>query len=374
VLGVNSAAISAMLFVASICQLGLPPVLARDLPRAGSSTRSVIARCYTVMFFAGLLFGAIAALSSAVWSSSLGFLHGDAGWLIGFSLATAFYVIFLAQDLVMTALKAPGWVPIENALFSVAKLLILVAAVGAAPLAGPFIAWTVPAGIAAVTVTALVFRRLIPGRVDPNQPPRFEVRRFVGMSASNQLALVFTYVTTLLMPVIVAAATDAATMAYFYVPWSIAAGLGVFAVNTSLSLTVESALNEQQLRQLTRRTLWQTLRITLLAALAMIVLAPLLLHIYGASYATHGTELLRLLALAAIPNVFYTIGEALLRIRHQPFALVLTQAGQCLLFLALSLALIHRDGIAGVGIAFIVAQTIAGVSLLLTVIRRAAFT
>jgi O-antigen/teichoic acid export membrane protein len=369
VIGVNSAAISAMLFVASVCQLGLPAVLVRDLPKAGGRTRRVIVRSYVFMFVAGLLLGAVAALSSRLWSGSLAFLHRDAEWLIGFSLATAFYVIFLAQDLVMTGLKAPGWVPIENSLFSVAKVLLLLVAVGAAPLAGPFIAWTVPAAIAVVAITVLIFRKLVPSRVDGDPAAPFDMHRFVGMSASNQLALLFTYATTLLMPVIVAAATNASSTAYFYVPWSIAAGLGVFAVNNSLSLTVESALGEPGLMQLARRTLMQTLRMTIPVAIVVVILAPEILHLYGARYAAHGTGLLRLLAVATIPNAFYTIGEALLRIRHQPVALVLTQAGQCLLFLALSLVLIHREGIAGVGLAFIVAQTTVGAGLLFSVMR-----
>lgn len=369
VIGINSAAISAMLFVASVCQLGLPAILVRYLPAAGNRAGWLITRSYALIFASSLILGAGAALSSGLWSTSLRFLGRQPAWLIGFTFATAFYAVFQAQDWVMTGLQAARWVPIENSLFSLGKLVLLVAIVGIAPFAGPFIAWNVPAVCAAVLITALIFRRLIPARRRQPVDAVFDPRRFVALAAANQIALLFTFIVTLLMPVIVAAATNATTAAYFYMPWTIAAAIQVFAVNTSTSLTVEASLDEAQLAELTRRTLIHTLRLIVPLAIVVVIIAPYGLRLYGGQYASHGVTLLRLLACASVPNAVYTVGEALLRIQHRPKLLILTQGGQCVLFLALSLLLLPHHGIDGVGVAFLISQVAGGGALLLTTMR-----
>jgi len=369
VVGANAAAISAMMFLANVCQLGLPAALVRDLPSAGDRAGGLIVRSYGLSFGVALALGLGAALTSHMWSKNLGFLGRETGWLVGFPLATAFFTIFQAQDWVMTGLEGAHWVPIENSLFSLAKLALLVAIVTLAPFAGPFIAWSVPAALAALLITALIFRRLIPAVRRRPDRREFDVRRFVGLAAANQVALLFTYAVTLLMPVVVATETSTTTSAYFYVPWTIAVAVQVFAVNTSTSLTVEAALDRGQLAKLTRRTLLHTTRVIAPVALAVLIAAPYGLRLFGGGYATHGASLLRLLAVASLPNAVYTVGETLLRIQHRLLSLILTQGGQAVLFLGLSLWLLPRRGLAGVGIAFLTSQLVMAGVLLITTLR-----
>lgn len=369
VVGRNSASIAAMMFVASVCQLGLPAVFVRDLRASGEKTRGLIVRSYALIFVSALALGAVAALTSGLWSSSLSFLGHRLGWTIGFALASAFFSIFQTQDYVMTGLEAPIWVPIENTLYSLVRLVVLAAIVGVAPAAGPFISWNVPAVAAVLLITGLIFGRLIAAR-PRRDSVAFSARRFIRMAAANQLALVFTFVVTLLMPVIVASATNATTSAYFYVPWTIANGIQLFAFSNALSLTGEGAGDPAALAALTRRSLVQSLRITTPLALVALVVAPWGLRLFGAGYAHHGTGLLRLLAVGAIANAVYQIGEALLRIQHRPVALVLTQGGQAAMFLTLSLLLLGSRGIDGVGLAFVVSQVVFAVGLAMTTIRR----
>jgi O-antigen/teichoic acid export membrane protein len=362
VVGVNSAVISAMLFLANICQLGLPNVLLRDLPTAAHRARSLVGRSYGVMFTVSLVVGIGGALSAQAWSSSLGFLSRDTGWVLGFGLATAMYAIFQGQDSVLAALGAAAWIPLENSIFSVAKLLLLLGLFSLSPLAGPFIAWSAPAAGMALLITVLIFRRLLGRRSVRGTGPDFDSRRFIRMAAANQVALVLSYVVTLLMPVIVAAATSPTTTAYFYVPWTIASGVVLLAVNTATSLTVQAGRTPQELARLTRRALVHGMRLVVPLSLIVIFLAPVLLRLYGVRYAANGGDLLRLLIIGAIPNLVYTVGEALLRIQHRPALLIGTQGGQCVLFLALSILLLNRHGIYGIGESYLISQILgAGV-------------
>ena len=79
-------------------------------------------------------------LTSDVWSPTLGFL-GEPDWLVGFTLATAAMTIFTLQDSVLTGLQTARWIPLENSLYAVAKLVLLVALAALLPTAGPFVAW-----------------------------------------------------------------------------------------------------------------------------------------------------------------------------------------------------------------------------------------
>lgn len=374
VVGLSSASISAMIFVASVCQLGLPAVLLRDLPTAGRATRKLLTRSYALIFTSALALGLVAALTSGLWSHSLSFLGSSARWVVGFALATAGYAIFQVQDFVLTAFKVPHWVPVENTLFSVGKLVLLAAIVGVSPFAGPFIAWTLPAIVAAVTVTSLIFGRLAGSRGSGAEVGTFDRRRFVSMAAANQLALLLTYVVTLLMPVIVAASRGATATAYFYVPWTIATAITVLPINTTTSLTVEAAGEEEGLARLVRRSLIHTVRLLVPLVALLVALGPYVLRLYGSRYAAHGDTLLRLLALGALPNGVYVVGEALLRIQHRPAMLVLTQGGQCLMFLAISLWLLPGQGIVAVGEAFLASQLAGAAVLLVTALRRVVFT
>src|SRR5579875_3344848 len=159
VVGLNSVMISAAVFIGNACQLGLPAVFLRDVPGAGSRVRWLIVRSYLIMFGTGLLVGVGAALTTPLWSKGLRFLGHEPAWVIGFALSCAVYVIFQAQDSLLTAIGVPSWVPIENTVFSLAKLVILVAIAGTFSFAGPFVAWNVPAAGSAVLVTWMLLRR-----------------------------------------------------------------------------------------------------------------------------------------------------------------------------------------------------------------------
>jgi O-antigen/teichoic acid export membrane protein len=371
-IGLNSVMISAALFIANACQLGLPAVLLRDVPRAGSHTQWLVVRSYLIMFGTSLAIGALAALTTPLWFRPLSFMAHEPGWVVGFALSCAFYAIFQGQDSLLTAIGVPHWVPIENTLFSLAKLLLLFAIAATFSLAGPFVAWNVPAAVGAVVITWMLFRRIRSRRARPATASQFSPRRFMEMAAANQIALICTYVVTLLMPAVVAAATSATQAAYFFVPWSIANGVMYVAINTATGLTVQSSLHPGELPSLTRRTVVQTMRLMLPIVLITAAIAPLLLHIYGSAYAQHGTWLLRLVLLGSLPNAIYVIGEALLRIQHRPVQLVLVQGGQSIAFLLLSVTLIAYMGINGVGVAFVIVQVGGAAWLLASVLHPTA--
>jgi O-antigen/teichoic acid export membrane protein len=369
VVGLNAAAISAMTLVAEACTLGLSAVLVRYLPVAGASTRRLVSRSYLLTLSLALAFGLLAALSSGVWSPKLSFLSGG-GWLIGFVLAAGATTIFTLQDSVLTGLRAAKWIPLENSLYALAKLLLLVVLASTLTGSGPFVAWTAPLAVAIVVVNWLIFTRLIPASPREGTLDR---GKLLSMATGNYAGKLFTLAGNLYMPILVANRVSAADAAYFYVPWMVSLAIELIALNVMTSLTVEAATDMDRLRELSRRALRQTMRLVVpVAALAALV-APWALLIFGSEYADQGASLLRLLALGMVPNAIVTLGISVARIEHRGRIVVAVQGAHCIAVLGLSALFLPSLGIDAVGYVWTASQTILALVLCATLLRPLLF-
>jgi O-antigen/teichoic acid export membrane protein len=355
IVGLSSALIAGMAGISGICTLGLEAVLVRYLPTAGSSARSLIIKSYGVTVAFSLALSLTAALASASWSPKLRFLAAQPGWFIGFALATAAWTVFTLQDSVLTGLRSAHWVAVENSTYSVVKLVLLVALAGSLPRAGPFVAWTAPVGLGVFAVTALVFRGLLPRHAD-GQPLPFDRRTLVRVAAGNYGGTLCAVAGSLLLPVLVAYETNLAQTAFFYLPWTITAMLRLIALNMMISLTVEGAIAEQSLTQLTRRAFVHTMRLVLPLVAVCALAAPWVLSVFGPRYAHAGAELLRFLAIGSLPNVVVSMGMAVARVRHRAGTILAIQAAEGVVTVGISIVLLPVIGINGVGLAWTTSQ------------------
>lgn len=369
VVGLNAAAISAMTLVAEACTLGLSAVLVRYLPVAGGSTRRLVGRSYMLTISLALIFGLLAALTTGIWSPKLGFLGGG-GWLIGFVLATAVTTIFTLQDSVLTGLRAAKWIPLENSLYALAKLLLLVVLASTLTGSGPFVAWTAPLAFAVVIVNYLIFKRLIPSVSVEGSLDR---GKLLSMATGNYAGKLFTLAGNLYMPILVANRVSAADAAFFYVPWMVSLGIELIALNVMTSLTVEAASDMDRLRNLSRRALRQTMRLVIPVAALVALVAPLALLVFGQDYADEGSSLLRLLMIGMVPNAIVTLGISVARIEHRGRIVVSIQGAHCVAVLLFSALLLSSLGIDAVGYVWTASQTALALVLLATLLRPVLF-
>jgi O-antigen/teichoic acid export membrane protein len=316
---------------------------------------------------------ALGALAAALflghWTSSLRSLGSNGGWLAAFIVATVAWTVFSLQDSVMTGMRQAHWVPIENSLFSFAKVLLLVAIASPAPDAGVFLAWNVPVLISLVPINLLIFRRLIPRHVQGRSAGLPDLRRMLAFASGNYVASLFFLASTTLLPLVVAAEAGAAATAYFYVPWTIATGLQLVALNMTTSFTVEVALDESRLREYCRRVLAQTLRLVVPMTVVAVASATYVLRIFGGAYPQEGAMVLRLLCLATIPNVIIAVGLSVARLQHKGRVVLVIQGTLCILTLGLSVFLLPRLGINGVGVACLASQLAVALWLLFGILR-----
>jgi O-antigen/teichoic acid export membrane protein len=172
-----------------------------------------------------------------------------------------------------------------------------------------------------------------------------------------------------LLPLLVLSRIGASANAYFAQAWFIAGSLQLIAINMTTSLTVEAAAEQTRLSAYARSTLIHSAQ--LLAPLVLVITlgAPIILQIFGSLYAAEGTDLLRLLALAALPNCVNTLYLSVARVQRRMTAIMLVQGALCVLGLGLSYALMPLAGITGVGWAWLITQSVVAAALALLQLR-----
>ncbi len=367
VVGINSAVISMMMFLGGLAQLNLITAHIRFIPNAGRSSGRFIAITYLVaLFVAGLI--SLAYLGNVqFFSPALGFLRQGAPMAITFILATMGWTIFVLQDSALTGLRYATWVPVENAVFALAKIALMILLSLSVPQLGLFFSWLFGLAITLLPTNYFIFRQLAPkqARASGNRPAEFQPRQVVKYAGGDFLGALFWLASTTLLPVMVTQLAGAKANAYFFLAWQIAYMLFLLSANMGSSLIVEASSNLSKLGEYSRRVFLQLALMVGGAVLVVEVGAPLILQIFGPDYAAQGSGLLRLLALAAIPNIVTSVFVSISRVQRRIRRVIFTLGALCLMVLSLSTILLPRYGIEGAGVAWLVSEVVVAAGILI---------
>jgi O-antigen/teichoic acid export membrane protein len=369
-LGRNSALISALLLVSNFAQLNLHSTLPRFLPRAGRSAYRLVTYSYGVSALAALAVGVAFVTILPQVNSNWRFVGESVLLAVLFAAGTVLWGVFNLEDAALVGLHRSVVVPVENTLYGVAKLVTLLAVAVALPATGIFVSWVVPLVVIIPAINWLIFRRYLTGEryaaaagLRAREVLRFASIDYVG-AAIGQGAWN-------LLPLLVLSALGAAANGNFYIAFTLASGLTLVTANFSYSMLAEGAKAPHRLPELTRGVLLRCAVVTLPAVAVMVVAAGPILSIYGPGYAAHGSVLLGLLALTAIPTGLITIAFSLDRLAGRVGRASLTQGIRAALILGGSWLLMGHLGINGVGLACVAGSLVVALVRLPTVIDAA---
>ncbi|MBI5564481.1 MAG: phosphotransferase [Chloroflexi bacterium] len=371
VIGLNAAALSAMMFISNLSQLNLMNALNRFVPTAGRTTARLVGSAYIISALVAGAASLIFVLGVRVWTPTLeAFVSGFGGWFV---VATAMWCIFVLQDSALTGLRQTTWVPIENLVFAIGKAILLVALAAALPRYGVLASWIIPLIAISVPLNWLIFRHLIPRHVQTTAQVAApggwrQIARYVAGDYVSSLAWI---ATVNVMPLVVVEQLGATANAYFYLSWTVAYTLYLISRNMGMSLIAEAALEPDRLYAYSYRVLIQTARLLVPIVTVLVMGAPLILQIFGRNYAADSTTLLRLLSLSALPQMVIALYLSIARVQRRMMAIVVVQGAQCALVIGLGSWLLERSGLDGLGWAWLIAQTSVAVVLLFTELRAA---
>jgi len=361
--GASSLAISMLLLVSGIAQLGLGDGMKRFLPRAGLQTRRLIVLSYGAVIAASVLLSVSAVALRGVLNLSDVLGRGSflAAWMV---LAAVLWAIFVLQDAVLVGLRQAKWVLIENTLYNIMKIAFLVLGARYLAKAGIVGSWFLPAPIGIALVTWLVFgvyTRADRIELPPASGLRLTVREVAASSGGDHIGSLVAEAASRLLPLLIVTVLGTAANAYFFQAWLIKATLGLVASAMAGSFTAEAAADMPRISRHSRDILRHMAMLIIPVSLVIGVGAPLILTLFGKSYAAEGATLLRWLCLASPLLVFNNWYLAYARVVGRIQRIILVQTVGAVLLLGLSYAFLHPLGITGVGIAWILSQSATAV-------------
>jgi O-antigen/teichoic acid export membrane protein len=220
------------------------------------------------------------------------------------------------------------------------------------------VSWIVGAVVLIPPVTWLVHGRL--RNLERTPEPAARLRPIASLLLGNNIGMTLGIVAVFAMPLLVVAQLGSRANAYFYGPWSVFLGLQLVAASFATALLVEGADPTSHRAALMRATVWQSWRVLLPAVALLCLLASPILSLFGPNYEAEGTALLRLLALACIPNVLVAVAIAKARLYERPWTIVSIHGATSFLGIGLSAILLPVMGIEGAGVAWLAAQSLVG--------------
>jgi O-antigen/teichoic acid export membrane protein len=366
-IGVASAMIAAMGFLANLATLGLRNGLIRFLPVTGDPVR-LIRRAYLWCALTATVAAGVFLVGQPFWAPRLGIVRAGAASAALFTVATVVWLLFVLQDAVLTGIRQARWVPVENGLYAVSKLGLLLIVAVASPW-GVFVAWIAPALALLIPVNAGVFRGLRRrggGGVHPQ--PLGSLIRFAAADHSSSLLWLGT---TELVPLLVLGTAGPEAGAVYYLAFTIAYSLYLVTSNVSSALVIEASLHPERESALIRRAILQAGRLVVPAAFAGWVTAPFLLRLLGEHYEQTGVTLLRLLLLSAIPQVVVGVALGRARARQRLGLVVAVYATVATTVVAGTLVGLPRFGLDAVGWTWLGVQTALALVLLRGTVRVA---
>ncbi|GGQ07216.1 lipopolysaccharide biosynthesis protein [Streptomyces mutabilis] len=356
--GQGSAAIAAMRLLASITATTMIGAVVRFVPRAGRATGPLVWRAYAASSVVVALAAVVFLLTLDLWGASYAPLGtAEAGAL--FVAACVAWALLTLQDGVLTGLRKAEWVPAGNAVFSVGKLILLAAFATTLPVLGIFVSWAVAIAFSTLPLGWLIFRRLIPRQAAADhdvQPP--EVREMGRFLAGDSLGALFSLAMINLLPVMVAVNFSAAENGYFYVAYTVGGTMEFMAINMASSLTAHASHDPRRLADGVRGALRRMTLLLVPVVLFLVAFAPQILAPFDKGYAEHGSTVLRLLAVGALPRIVVELYIGVLRVQGRTGMLAAVQGTMCVLVLGSAAMLFTPAGIAGAGWAVLGSMTV----------------
>jgi len=371
--GIGVAAINLMQFLVGVGgQLTFQAGLTRFIPDAGRDSTRLALFSYSLGGCAGLVVSLAYIGGLHIHSLGLPVVLGRS-WILSVALGASVTVwcIFALQDAVLAGIRQAVWIPVENGLYGIGKIVLLVALGHITGQYGIFASWTVPALIALLPVNLLIFGRLLPRHVATraDQPTAVTLRVMSRFMGGDYLGNLFFMCTDTLLPLLIIARLDKASAAYFGVVWVIIVALDLITVNLGIALMVEGAIDRPALRSAAASVVRRLALILVPAVAVLLLFAPLILSIYGHGYAVHGSGLLRLLSVAVLARAVTSFYIALCRVERRVSRIALAQGALFASIMGLSWWLMGYLGLNGVGVAYLISQVIVAATLFPSILK-----
>jgi O-antigen/teichoic acid export membrane protein len=365
--GRDSALVAAMMQISTVAQLNLANALVRFMPGHATAGKLLVG-AYVTSGVAAVLLGTAFVLVAPHVSEDFAFLTREPITGLVYVAAVVLWGVFALQDAALTAMRQAPWVPLENGVFGILKLigLPLLFAIGSAH--GVFVAWVIPMCFLLVPVNWLLFRRILSrhrqARANSSSALPFGRRRLASFLALDYLATVFIQTSLAVLPLLVVAILGSRANAHFYIPFTIAIAIDATSFSIATSLVAEGALAPDRVPALMRLLVRRVALVALPIVALLIVAAPLFMLPFGQEYVRDSTPVLRILVCATPFRAVVALVAAIWRVERSSGRIAALEGCILVGLVVTAIPLAHALGVIGVALAWLGSTMVAGCAVL----------
>jgi len=358
--GSGAAIVSAMTLAALLANFGVGSALVAVLPgRAnGFAWSRTLNAALVLSLVSGVIVGSIVTTILPLLSARLDAgVDPDPSYALLFIVGVALWTVSTTLDGAFVAERATGHVLARSALFAAVKIPLLVTPLlqTGPPGEGILVSWVLATAISCVA-GFVQLNRLGRGYRYTVRGVAGEARRLPRSLAGQHLINLGGSAPMYLLPLLVAVRLSTTANAYFYTAWKVGSLFFMISPAVAASLFAEGAYHPEALPGQARRA---GLMIASLLGPSILILlpgAPMIMGLFGGEYARHGLTLLALLVLSAVPDALTNVYVSVLRVRGQIWRAAGLNVGMAVVALALAWVALPLLGIAGAGLAWLIAQ------------------
>jgi O-antigen/teichoic acid export membrane protein len=368
--GIGSAVISLCSTVALLTYMGPGMTLIERLhayERSSRWTAVLVRTCgYTAAFTAVATLVAVPVLARSRDYHS--FFDAVSPVVVAVVGATAWTLVNMISDAFISARRADRLLSLQTAVSAAKVVIVIPVAVTGAGAAGIVGAWVASAILGVAFGALWLVPRLGLGRRPADAEPAAEPRRLprerrAGAALARLLGQHVTSVgeavTPLVLPILVVLRLGVTPNGYFYITWMIGSVFFMVSPSVAQALFAEGVRADADLRRVVGKAFRVIGLLVVPAIVVMVAAGRPILGIFGASYASAGYGLLILLALSAIPDAVSNIAVASCRVNGRLGYSSGLNIGILVTTVAAAWLLMPVFGIAGVGVAWLGAQTLS---------------
>lgn len=347
--GLTSAGVAAIMLLTTFCLLGLGTWLISELPKNPQQAPRLISTAFLVSSIVTAVVSTIFIGLGGLVSADLAHFSASPAILILFLIGAILNTAFILADEILIAILKGHLQLMNNAIFAISKLVILVL-LGLlfpdAPAIVVFTTWTLGNGLSLLVLLGLAVRNHV--RIADCVPNLSLLKGAWKAIGSHHIINLTMQAPGFALPIIVTVLISAEVNAVFYVVWLLVNFLYLLPNALTMVLYAIGSHEEQSFIDKTRLSLMLSLGIAVVGIVAIGLLAEPMLTLFNTDYVMLGSSSLLIMAFGAVPLVLKMHYVTIARFNHdtQTAAIIATFTALAeLVFASLGARLYGLDGL-----------------------------
>lgn len=366
--GIFSAILSSILLISTISTIGLPMSLVFFLPRYSKNAKGIINSCLIMSIITSVIFSLIFVLGIDILAPKLKYVLWNLELAIIFIITTMMTTLSLLMAGMFIAGNRSSFHMIKENIFGIVRisLIILLSSFG---VIGIFLTWSIGLGVAILTGLFLLFKLW---KYKPSLSFDPIIKDMAGFSIGNYIAGIFYNLPKFIFPIIIIHMISEDAAGYFFIAMTMASLLFGISESVAGPFMAESSKTEQFWDNV-NKVIRFNLSILTPGLLLVLIFGKFVLSLFNPIYAENSFHTLIILAISSIPLSVVIIFNMIKNSQKKVVTVIKVDLIVASTTILLALPFMRIWNIEGIGLAYLIANGIMAVAIIIRLENPADF-